>query len=73
MSEKRGFRIDRTRGDSKPCVKPHFRLFSKRGQITIFIIVGIVILLAFAGFLYVSKNIIKEEIKLWIKFLKGGD
>ncbi len=35
---------------------------NKKGQITIFIIIGILIVFAFAGFLYITKTVITEEI-----------
>jgi hypothetical protein len=35
---------------------------SKRGQITVFIIIGIVVLFIFAGVLYLSKMVVEEEI-----------
>ena len=36
--------------------------FSKRGQVTIFIIAGIIILFAFAGILYFTKSAVKERL-----------
>lgn len=36
--------------------------FSKKGQITVFIIIGIVILFAFAGILYFTKTVSKQQI-----------
>ncbi|MBU1974469.1 MAG: hypothetical protein KKH52_03685 [Nanoarchaeota archaeon] len=35
---------------------------SKRGQVTVFIIIGIVILFAFAGVMYFTKTVIKEDL-----------
>ena len=35
---------------------------NKRGQVTVFIIIGIIILFTFAGVLYFTKTVIKEEI-----------
>ncbi len=40
----------------------HPQLFSKRGQVTIFIIVGIVILFIFAGILYFNKSVVQERL-----------
>lgn len=62
MRYKRGFR---SRGNSQgsstyPPLSSTF--FSKRGQVTVFIIVGIVILFAFAGILYFNKSVVQERI-----------
>ncbi|MEK6969787.1 MAG: hypothetical protein AABW48_05145 [Nanoarchaeota archaeon] len=72
MNLKRGLDKDRTRYFSttlNPKFKPAFGVnigFSKncnkKGQITIFIIIGILIVFAFAGFLYITKTVSKEAL-----------
>ena len=63
MDEKRGFSIgfNRTLTGYSDKYFSKKRQFSKKGQITVFIIIGILILFAFAGFLYLTKTVITEE------------
>ena len=58
MNLKRGCSKDRTRS----IFKRLNLLKSKKGQVTIFVIIGIVILFAFAGFLYITKTVAKDEL-----------
>lgn len=58
MNEKRGFCVDRGSSSFKYSKKVKY---SKKGQITVFIIVGILILFAFAVFLFLTKEVRTEE------------
>ena len=58
MRTKRGFE----NSGKYRCNSSYYALFSKRGQVTIFIIVGIVLLFAFAGILYFNKSVVQERL-----------
>ena len=51
-----------SKASSNPGLREHSNNFNKRGQITVFIIIGILILFTFAGIMYFTKTVIKEDI-----------
>ena len=59
MGRKRG---RENRSSFKNYVSKSFFLGNKKGQVTIFIIVGIIILFTFAGILYFTKTTVKETV-----------
>ncbi|MDO8510748.1 MAG: hypothetical protein Q7S55_01130 [Nanoarchaeota archaeon] len=50
------------RGSSSSNFSSLYNLPSKQGQVTIFIIIGVLIVFAFAGILYITKVVTKEEL-----------